>query len=191
MERFSHMVRAILALPATDSVPRDHFNEVIRQLDEAKDTNKSVEALLARARTELTESKATVAALAASASALSATRPVVPVTPKLPKPEPFSGDREKLRTFLGQLRIQCATITDPQASLRYAFSLLRGVAAAQILPYVKNDRIELTDLAALVTILENAFGNPNRQREAERKLITLRMGTRDFSAYFAKFQRYA
>jgi hypothetical protein len=60
-----------------------------------------------------------------------------------------------------------------------------------VLPYVRDDRVELRDLAALIQILKNVFGNPNRVRNAENKLFTIGQETRDFSAYFAKFQRYA
>src|SRR4051812_45099048 len=52
-----------------------------------------------------------------------------PFKPKLPKSEPFLGDRIKLRTFLGQLRVNCSFFTDVQSRLRYAFALLCGAAA--------------------------------------------------------------
>jgi hypothetical protein len=108
-----------------------------------------------------------------------------------PKPEPFTGEREKLRSFLAQLRLQCAPIADVQDKLRRAVSLLRGDALSQILPYIKDDRVELVDLAALIQILEDAFGNPNRKRDAEAHLARISQGEKDFSSYFAEFQRYS
>ena len=57
--------------------------------------------------------------------------------------------------------------------------------------YVTNDHVNLENLGALITILENAFGNSNRVAEAEMKLYTLEQGNRDFAAYYAEFQRYA
>ena len=46
------------------------------------------------------------------------------------------------------------------------------------------------NLAALIAILDTAFGNPNRVVEAESKLSTLQQGARDFALYYAEFQRY-
>jgi hypothetical protein len=64
------------------------------------------------------------------------------------------------------------------------------VTASQILSYVKNDQVKLRDLTALIQILKNVFDNPNRVRDAENKLFTIDQKTRNFSAYFTKFQRY-
>jgi hypothetical protein len=44
---------------------------------------------------------------------------------------------------------------------------------------------------ALITILENAFGDPDRVRTAERNLQNLRQKNRNFSDYLADFPRYA
>ena len=57
--------------------------------------------------------------------------------------------------------------------------------------YVENDKVNLSNLAALIAILDTAFGNPNRVAEAESKLSTLQQGTREFALYYAEFQRYA
>ena len=57
--------------------------------------------------------------------------------------------------------------------------------------YVTDDRVNLANLGALITILENAFGNLNRVAEAEMKLCTIEQGNRDFATYYAEFQRYA
>jgi Retrotransposon gag protein/Zinc knuckle len=108
-----------------------------------------------------------------------------------PKPEPFTGEREKLRSFLAQLRLQCALIADVQDKLRRAVSLLRGDALNQILPYIKNDKIEFSDLTNLIQVLEEVFDNLNQRRDAEAHLTRISQGDKDFSSYFAKFQRYA
>ena len=57
--------------------------------------------------------------------------------------------------------------------------------------YVTDDRVNLVDLGALITILDNAFGNLNRVAEVEMKLCTIEQGSRDFAGYYAEFQRYA
>ena len=61
----------------------------------------------------------------------------------------------------------------------------------QVQSYVENDKVNLVNLAALIAILDTAFGNPNRVAEAESKLSTLQQGAREFALYYAKFQRYA
>ena len=61
----------------------------------------------------------------------------------------------------------------------------------QVQSYVENDKVNLASLAALIAILDTAFGNPNRVAEAESKLSTLQQSTREFALYYAKFQCYA
>ena len=61
----------------------------------------------------------------------------------------------------------------------------------QVQSYVENDKVNLANLAALITILDTAFGNPNRVAEAKSKLSTLQQGAREFALYYAEFQRYA
>ena len=43
----------------------------------------------------------------------------------------------------------------------------------QVQSYVGNDKVNVANLAALIAILDTAFGNPNRVAEAESKLSTL------------------
>ena len=43
----------------------------------------------------------------------------------------------------------------------------------QVQQYVKADRVDLENVEALIDILEEAFGNPNRVAEAEAKLCSL------------------
>jgi len=57
--------------------------------------------------------------------------------------------------------------------------------------YVQADQVNLANLAAFITVMENAFGNPNRVAEAQHKLNTIMQGSRDFCSYHAEFQRYA
>ena len=61
----------------------------------------------------------------------------------------------------------------------------------QVQQYVKADRIDLENVQALIDILEEAFGNPNRIAEADAKLCSLQQGNREFTSYYAEFQRYA
>lgn len=145
------------------------------------------EAAVTQLRTELTQARTIAEALARNPPAAVQN----PRTDKIPDPERFDGTRTKLRPFVTQLRLKAATYTDDQAKLRLAISCLTGEALDQVQPYILDDRINLNTLADLLTILDTAFGNPNRVAEAEAKLATIQQGTRDFSSYYAEFQRYA
>jgi hypothetical protein len=58
-------------------------------------------------------------------------------------------------------------------------------------PYVKLHTVQLQDLAALIQILEKTFRNSNCVPHDEQKLNTIQHSSRDFSAYYAEFSRYA
>ena len=109
----------------------------------------------------------------------------------IPMPEKFDGTRSKLRAFLTQLRLKVATYPNEQAKLWLAVNCLTGDAMDQVQSYVENDKVNLANLAALIAILDTAFGNPNRVAEAESKLSTLQQGAREFALYYAEFQHYA
>ena len=87
--------------------------------------------------------------------------------------------------------MKASTFTEELGKLRLAINCLRGEALDQVLPHIGNDRINLDNLAALTTILDRAFGNPNRVVEAEAKLQSITQGRREFSSYYAEFQRHA
>ena len=109
----------------------------------------------------------------------------------IPMPEKFDGTRSKFRAFSTQLRLKVATYPNKQAKLRLAVNCLTGDAMDQVQSYVENDKVNLANLAALITILDTTFGNPNRVAEAESKLSTLQQGTKEFVLYYTEFQCYA
>jgi len=80
---------------------------------------------------------------------------------------------------------------DVQHRLAYAVGFLKGKAYEQILPLIDEGNINIASVEALITLLENAFGDPDRVRTAERNLESLRQKNRNFSDYLADFQRYA
>jgi len=51
--------------------------------------------------------------------------------------------------------------------------------------------MNITSVEALITLFENAFGDPDRVRTPERNLQCLRQKNRNLSDYLADFQRYA
>ena len=61
----------------------------------------------------------------------------------------------------------------------------------QVQQYVKATRIDLENVEALIDILEEAFGNPNRVGEVEAKFCNLQQGNCEFTSYYAEFQCYA
>jgi hypothetical protein len=108
-------------------------------------------------------------------------------------PEKFTGeDRGKLRSLVALLRLRLidrpGEFPNEQAKLRYAFSRLEGAALEQLIHLVKDDRVNLANSEAFVTLLEEAYGDPDRVNTAERALAKLRQGNRDFVTYYAEFQ---
>ena len=80
---------------------------------------------------------------------------------------------------------------DVEHRLAYAVGFLKGKAYEQILPLIDEGNIDIASVEALIPLLENAFGNPDRVRTAKRNLQTLRQKNRNLSEYLADFQRYA
>jgi len=69
-----------------------------------------------------------------------------------------------------QLRIKATAYANEQAKVRLPVNRLRDEALHQVLPHIADDRINLTNLATLTTILHLGFGNPNRVAEVEATL---------------------
>jgi len=111
----------------------------------------------------------------------------------IPDPPVFSGERKELRSFIAGLRLKvignASRFPTDQHQLIYAFGRLGGIAREQIMPYVRTGQIDLANLEALITVLDNAFGDPNRVATAERELRELRQKNRELSLYLADFTR--
>jgi hypothetical protein len=114
---------------------------------------------------------------------------------RLPDPEKFEGDRKDLRRFVSQIKEKLNVNRDryptPQSRMTYVTNRLKGAPYAQILPYIHEGACQLSDFAEILDILERAFGDPNRTRNARNELYRLRQGNKEFSAFFAEFQRLA
>jgi len=93
--------------------------------------------------------------------------------PKFPDSPDFSElDRTHLRRWIAQhmmiIRHKPTTFPDKQSKMRYAFHRLSRFALRQILQHVQeHGEIGLTDLSALIQLLEAAFGDPDRVATAE------------------------
>jgi len=109
--------------------------------------------------------------------------------------EKFTGDREKLRTFkthlLMKLQGDASRFPNTQHQLLYAIGRLSGSAFAQVETYIKPDGVHLEGVGKLLDVLDMAFGDPDSEATAERKLDNLKQKDRKFSLYYAEFQRYA
>ena len=111
----------------------------------------------------------------------------------IPDPDTFDGTRDNLRPFITKLRLKIAgnsdQFHDTQHQLRYAFSFLRGPAYKTMEPHLHNDEINFTSLERFIEVLCIAFGDPDEVKTAVRKLEAIRQNNREFSQYYADFQR--
>jgi hypothetical protein len=112
---------------------------------------------------------------------------------ELPQPPEFSGDRRELLNFISKVRSkltgESSRYIDDQHKLRYVYGFLKGNAQNQIQPYVLPDTIKLDNVEALISILEAAFGDPDPVGTASAELDKLTQGNKEFSQYYAEFQR--
>jgi len=141
---------------------------------------------------------ALVTATAALANAGGPAPPAGERPPKresIPKPQEFDGSQDQLRPFIAQLCTKflgdAHKFVEFQHRLAYAVGFLKGKAYEQILPLINEGNINIASVEALITLLENAFGDPDRVRTAERNLQSLRQKNRNLSDHLADFQRYA
>jgi hypothetical protein len=109
----------------------------------------------------------------------------------------FSGEnRQEVRGWKVQLALKIAgkpkTYDPEQKKLRYAVGRLEKVALAQIMPYCDevSREVKLDSLKVLIDMLELAFGDQNKVVTAKRELLKLKQRDREFSQYYAEFQRY-
>jgi hypothetical protein len=114
---------------------------------------------------------------------------------RISDPEKFEGSRADLRRFLGQIQAKMKANADrfhtAQARMAYVASQLGPIPYAQVLPYAKDGTFLFTDYEDILRLLERAYGDPNRVRNAQRDLFTYRQTNKEFSVFFAEFQRLA
>ena len=76
-----------------------------------------------------------------------------------------------------------------QHRLAYIYGRLEGNSLAQVQPHITEEEITLANVPALLNILQTAFGDPDPQGTATRKLRRLRQTNKEFSTYVAEFIR--
>ena len=112
---------------------------------------------------------------------------------RLPDPDKFTGQRTDLRRFISQIHEKMTVNRDryptPSVRMSYVTSRLSGIPYAQILPYIEDGVCRLNDYREILNILEKSYGEPNLMWNARSELLRIRQGNREFSAFFAEFQR--
>ena len=100
-----------------------------------------------------------------------------PKTQDLPAPTRFNRERLRLKAWKNSVNIKLtgndAKFLDVQHRLVYIFGLLEGKAADQIQPYVLPTGINLTNVPAMLAILDHAFGDPDPIGTATRAFRAL------------------
>lgn len=116
-----------------------------------------------------------------------------PLSEKLPDPEKYNGVRGQLRSFVGQLRMKLRHNADrfssEESRVVYAISRMERSVVSVVAPLLDAGTLPCDTLEELVTLLERAFGDPDRQGTAKRELNALKQRNRDFHQYLADFQR--
>lgn len=116
--------------------------------------------------------------------------------PKVSSPEYFSGQRNKVTTFITQVRmvigLQPSRFPTENSKVLYAGSFLRDTAFLWFQPYVASDHPPawLNDFNLFCKELRSMFGDPDEVATAERQLYNLRQRG-SASAYVADFTRFA
>lgn len=124
-------------------------------------------------------------------------QPAQAPAPKVAAPEPFDGNRAKYQAFVVQLQLvfnsDPARYANDPARIAYAASYLTGSAKEWFLPRINptTGAINFETYAAFIEGLRAAFDDPDARATAERKLLSLKQGKRDCSAYHAEFVTYA
>lgn len=77
----------------------------------------------------------------------------------------------------------------PLTRMSYIISRLSSTPYAQVLPYIKDGACCLPNYGDILGILERTYRDPNRVYTARTKLFRLRQTNKEFSVFFAKFQR--
>src|SRR6266571_2183394 len=114
--------------------------------------------------------------------------PIKKLTECLLNPPTYSGKRNKLHSFLNQLKnklnsnINC--YPTPNSQLYYIISRLTRDAAETVYPFRPNTVKEV------VVILEAFYSNPNQIITIQRKLNRITQGSKNLPLYFTKFYYY-
>src|SRR5579871_328069 len=126
---------------------------------------------------------------------------------KMPKPEPYSGERGKLQSFITQARLYInfhrASLPEEKDKVLCIANLLKGKAFEWFEPHMRNYLenseenwsaetkkyfIQANGYEALINELKDVFGDVDEERVAERQMQQLQQ-TGSAASYTAEFRR--
>ena len=115
---------------------------------------------------------------------------------KIADPDRFDGARSQLRAFKAAVenKITGNSPSSPTVGteLAYIFGLLKGRVQDQIeAQRLPNGSLPFASRQDMIRVLDQAFGDPDEEGTAQRRLMEVRQANRTFADYFAEFQRYA
>ena len=94
--------------------------------------------------------------------------------------------------MLSKMSINALTMPLEEAKRGYVQSCVGGHALAQLKPRLRpNSTNPFVSADEMFKVLMAAFGNANQKQEDRAAYQLLNQGTRDFSSFWAKFQRLA
>ena len=119
-----------------------------------------------------------------------------PSEPDVADPEFFSGERQRLTSFLSQCRLkfyaQPSKFTSESAKVMFAGSRLRGSAYSWFEPILASQsslpRPELASFTSFAASLTSMYGDPDQRATAERQISECRQTT-STASYAADFKR--
>ena len=88
------------------------------------------------------------------------------------------------------MRMNADRYPSTQDKLWYTITRVTGKVKDQVLPYCIDNTVDLADLSAFEELMQNSFGDPDRQGTAQTTIQRLHQWNQDFSTYLAEFNRH-
>lgn len=114
---------------------------------------------------------------------------------KHPEPPDFSGKREEFDNFLTHMKLKLKSNADhypsEESKLFYVIGKLKDVALKQVTPHIHDGTVDFNEVEDLYNFLYQAFGDPDKQANARRRLHALRQKNQEFAVFIAEFNRIA
>jgi hypothetical protein len=112
--------------------------------------------------------------------------------PKIKEPEPYHGERTKLRPFLAhcelKFRIEPNKFNTDDKKIAYTSSYCKGIAWSWVEPLITGTS-DLTTWDDFKTAMGKAFGEIDTREVAYGKFQKIQQGPRSAAAYWADFQK--
>lgn len=113
--------------------------------------------------------------------------------PKIKEPDPYYGERTKLRPFLAHCELKFRTepnkFDTDEKKIAYTSSLLKGVAWSWVEPLITRTGGAAATWEEFKTAMGRAFGEIDTREVAYEKFQKIQQGNRSAAAYWADFQK--